>query len=89
MLTIIDERNKKEEPTFEKLKPGTLFQFTNTTDPNQFWMKVSPMWIGNGLVSNVALQLFGDYNVIVALGSSEVSVVEGELRVKDVVKNDL
>lgn len=88
MLTIINEQNKKEEITFGSLKPGTLFYFKNASDPDQFWIKVSPMYIGEGHMRNVALQLFGDYIVITALSSSEVVVVEGELHVKDVTKNE-
>lgn len=82
MLKVVDKRApKKEVMKFGDLKPGTVFQFTSTTDPGCFWLFIRPNYIGNGVLANSAVQLFGNFEMITAIYDSEVIIVNAELHI--------
>lgn len=82
MIKVVDERvPKKETVNFGDLKPGMVFQFVNTPDPECFWLFISPNYVGEGLLTNSAVQLFGHFETITALYDTEVIVLDSELHI--------
>lgn len=84
MIKVIDKRTpKKEAMKFGELKPGTVFQFADAINSECFWLFSKPNYVGNGVLANSAVQLFGDFDTISALYDSEVIIVDAELHIKE------